>query len=128
MYIATVKGFNKYKNLLVVLIFIITGCKSKPKTEISNETDPDVRSFDFLGECINENPLLMANLAEDEVNKFLNKEIISSIGIKVNDSIYSVNITLKEGNDSIVSKKFNAILRPISCKSYKLIGINEIRQ
>ena len=119
---------NKYKNLLLVLIFIITGCKSKPKTEISNEADSNVRSFDFLGECINENPLLMVNLAEDEVNKFLNKEIISSIGIKVNDSIYSVNITLKEGNDSIVSKRFNAILRPISCKSYKLIGINEIRE
>lgn len=119
---------NKYKNLLLVLIFIITGCKSKPKTEISNEADSNVRSFDFLGECINENPLLMVNLAEDEVNKFLNKKIISSIGIKLNDSVYSVNTTLKEGNDSIVSKRFNAILRPISCKSYKLIGINEIRE
>ena len=122
------KSMNKFKNLLVVLIVIITGCKSKPKTEISNQIDPDVRSFDFLGECINENPLLMANLAEDEVKKFLNKDIISSIGMKVNDSIYSVNTTLKEANDSIVSKRFNVILRTISCKSYKLIGINEIRE
>lgn len=128
MYIAIVKGMNKHKRLLIILIIIISGCKSKPKTEISNETDPNVRSFDFLGECINENPLLMANLAEDEVNKFLNKDVISSIGMKVNDSIYSVNTTLKEANDSIVSKRFNVILRPISCKSYKLIGIDEIRE
>ncbi len=117
------KSMNKFKNLLVVLIFIITGCKSKPKTEISNETDPNVRSFDFLGECINENPLLMANLAEDEVNKFLNKDVISSIGIKVNDSIYSVNTTLKEANDSIVSKRFNVILRPISVNHINLLGL-----
>jgi len=128
LYIAIVKGMNKHKRLLIILIIIISGCKSKPKTEISNETDPNVRSFDFLGECINENPLLMANLAEDEVNKFLNKDVISSIGMKVNDSIYSVNTTLKEANDSIVSKRFNVILRPISCKSYKLIGIDEIRE
>ena len=109
-------------------MFIISGCRNKSKTEISSDPDPNVRSFDFLGECIKENPLLMANLAEDEVNRFIKKDIISSIGIKVNDSIYSVNIKFKGVMDSIASQKFNVILRVISCKSYKLIGINEIKE
>jgi hypothetical protein len=122
------KFINKYRNYLIILMLIISGCKNKSKTEVSNEPDPNLRSFDFLGECINENPLLMANLAEDEVNRFIKKDIISSIGIKVNDSIYSVNTKFKEVKDSITSQKFNVILRVISCKSYKLIGINEIKE
>tara|TARA_B110000263_G_scaffold42125_1_gene34055 strand:- start:54 stop:425 length:372 start_codon:yes stop_codon:yes gene_type:complete len=122
------KGINKHKNYLIILMLIISGCKNKSKTEVSNEPDPNLRSFDFLGECINENPLLMANLAEDEVKRFIKKDIISSIGIKVNDSIYSVNTKFKVAMDSIASQKFNVILRVISCKSYKLIGINEIKE
>lgn len=128
MYIAIMKFIKKYRNYLIILMFIISGCKNKSKTEISSDPDLNVRSFDFLGECINENPLLMANLAEDEVNRFIKKDIISSIGIKVNDSVYSVNTKFKAAMDSIASQKFNVILRVISCKSYKLIGINEIKE
>ena len=119
---------KNYKNFFLIIIIIITSCKTKSKKEISNDPDPSIRSFDFMGECINENPLLMANLAEEEVNKFLNKDIISSIGMKANDSIYYVNVTFKEVNDSIVSQRFNVVLRPISCKSYKLVGVNEIKE
>tara|TARA_B100001029_G_scaffold175591_1_gene177249 strand:+ start:235 stop:450 length:216 start_codon:yes stop_codon:yes gene_type:complete len=68
----------------------------------------------------------MVNLAEREINNFLNKDITSSVGIKINDSIYNVNTTFEQKKDSIVSRKFKVILRPISCKSYKLAGITEI--
>ena len=118
---------NKHK-IFFLIIIIIASCITKPKKEIINKPDPTIKSFDFLGECINENPLLMVNLAEKEINNFLNKDIIGSVGIKINDSTYNVNTTFNQKKDSIVSKKFKVILRPISCKSYKLVVINEIKE
>tara|TARA_B100001250_G_scaffold402574_1_gene415852 strand:- start:426 stop:791 length:366 start_codon:yes stop_codon:yes gene_type:complete len=117
---------KNYKKFFLIIIIIITSCKTKSKKEIFNDPDPSIRSFDFMGECINENPLLMANLAEKEVNDFLIEDIISSVGIKINDSTYNVNTTFNQKKDSVVSKKFKVILRPISCKSYKLVLITEI--
>lgn len=44
------KLINKYRNYLIILMLIISGCKNKSKTEVSNEPDPNLRSFHFLVE------------------------------------------------------------------------------
>ena len=65
----------------------------------------------------------MANLAEDEVKKLVKDEVVSTEGIKVNDSTFSVTMKTKKGIDSVITEKFTVILKATSCKSYILIDI-----
>ena len=121
---------NKYGKYIIILIIVIVIVIVKvlwyeePVSEVSKEPILNKeRSFDFLGECIDENPILMANLAEDEVKKLVKDEVVSTEGIKVNDSTFSVTVKTKKGIDSVITEKFTVILKFTSCKSYILIDI-----
>ena len=117
---------NKYGKYIIILIIVIVMVLwyEEPVPEVSKEPIlNEERSFDFLGECIDENPILMANLAEDEVKKLVKDEVVSTEGIKINDSTFSVTMKTKKGINSVITEKFTVILKVTSCKSYILIDI-----